>query len=774
MAAQYAMKLWYNSPPPRSGDERHSGYPTDTSVWEKWSLPIGNGYLGASVFGYEDVERVQITENSLANPWKTTPVVPSARYGLNSFAELYIDFGHRNTAGYIRELDIDNASARVSYIHEGVHYIREYFASYPDKVLVMRFSADRRGAISLCACPRIPFLGEYCVVENDGCGKTGAVEAEGDTVTLSGVMEYYNIKFEGQLKVIPRGGELRTAADRIYVDNADEVVMLFACGTNYKLASRVFTEIDPKKKLEPYEHPHSRISGYISEASNKGYELLRAAHIADYKELFCRVKLNIGEPDYYIPTNELIEKYKFDGKGRYIETLLYQYGRYLLIASSRPGCLPANLQGIWNAYNSSPWSCGYWHNINVQMNYWPSEIANLSELFLPYVDYNRVYMDLARRHADRFILNNYPDKYTAPGTNGWIIGTGCHAYTIGGFDRVGHSGPGTGAFTSLLFWDYYDYTRDSIFLRDICYPLLREMSLFFSKILADVDGKLLIEQSASPENRHNGVHYHTKGCAFDQQMVYENYKRTIEAAEILGIEEPLIDTIKSQIDRLDPVIVGESGQVKEYREERFYGDIGEYKHRHISQLVGLYPGTIINANTKEWLDAAAVTLTERGDKSTGWAAAHRLCLWTRAKNGKKSMDLIRSMLQNNILPNLWDTHPPFQIDGNFGYTAGVSEMLLQSHAGFIELLQALPDEWSSGSFSGLVARGNFVVDCKWENKKPVIVKIVSRAGGELSLFEERILNAQILLNGAPYSVKQKNKNILKLDTKIGDVLEISF
>ncbi len=778
MTAQNNMRLWYTCPPPRKNEDKQTGYPDDPDIWERWSLPLGNGYFGVNAFGYNDTERIQITDVSLANPRVMTKV--GSRYGVNNFAELYIDFGHENVTDYVRSLDLDTATASVSYTYNGVKYNREYFASYADKVMVMKFTADKNGSVTLCACPKIPYLGDHCVEEGDGCGKFGTVTAEGDTITLSGVMEYYDLKFEGQLKVVANGGAVKADGDKIYVNGADDVVMIFACGTNYKMESRVFTEEDPKKKVAPYEHPHARISQYIADAAIKGYNELRNAHLADYKGLYDRVKINIGAPDNDIPTDKLLEAYKDGKESRYLETLLYQYGRYLLIACSRPGCLPATLQGIWNCYNSSPWSCGYWHNINVQMNYWPSEIANLSELFLPYAEYNRAYMDLARKYADEYVKALYPQNYTEAGTNGWIIGTAAWLYTITGLPMpedtgtfTAHSGPGTGAFTSLLFWDYYDYTRDEKFLREICYPVLRDMSVFFSKALIEHEGKMLIEYSASPENIKDGKAYQTMGCAFDQQMVYENYKRTLEAADILGISEPIIEVIKSQIDRLDPVLVGESGQVKEYREERFYGDIGEYAHRHISQLVGLYPGTIINSTTKEWLAAAEVTLTERGDKSTGWALAHRLCLWSRAKNGKKSMDLIRSLLQNKIFPNLWDTHPPFQIDGNFGYTAGVSEMFLQSQAGFIELLQAIPDEWKDGSFSGLVARGNFVVDCDWKDKKATKVKVLSRAGEKLSLFEERLDSAKFTFNGKEFIPEIKN-NLVSVDTNAGDVLEIEF
>ena len=763
------MYLRYTRPAPEYGENTEL-YPTPESIWEKWSLPIANGFFGASIFGHTNTERVQITENSLANPLRTHP--KGARYGLSNFAELYFDFGHTDVSGYERTLSLDDAVSTVSYSHNGVIYEREYFASYPDRVIAMRFSSDKKGKITFCARPEIPFIADFCIDEGDGCGKHGEVTANGDTLTISGVMDYYDIKFEGQLKIINKGGTLRAEKDRIYVENADEAIVLFACGTNYKMESRVFLENDPKQKLAPYPHPHDAVTKLIKNASEKTYDELKKAHIADHFALFGRARIDLGGSDGGKTTDELLSDYKNGKESRYLEALLYQYGRYLLIASSRPGGMPATLQGIWNAYRSSPWSCGYWHNINIQMNYWPACISDLAETFLPYVEYNKAYTPQTKAHADRFVKNNYPENLSPAGENGWIIGTGAWPYNVSGFDSVGHSGPGTGAFTSLLFWDYYDYTRDRDFLKNVCYPILRGMSVFLSKSLKEIDGSYLIELSASPEMRHNGVYHKTVGCAFDQQMVYENFKRTLDSAEILGINEPLLDQIRRMMPRLDPVIVGESGQVKEYREEKKYGDIGdEYHHRHISQLVGMYPGTIINSSTPEWVKAATVTLTERGDKSTGWAAAHRLCLWTRTGNGKKSMELVRSMLKNNILPNLWDTHPPFQIDGNFGYTAGVSEMLLQSQAGYIELLRSLPEEWKNGSFYGLIARGNFLVDCVWENMTPERVRITSRAGEMLSIaIDEKAY--KFTLNGCLIAPLTNKNGVLTFATSTGDVLEI--
>lgn len=295
----------------------------------------------------------------------------------------------------------------------------------------------------------------------------------------------------------------------------------------------------------------------------------------------------------------------------------------------------------------------------------------------------------------------------------------------------GHSGPGTGGLTTKLFWDYYDFTRDKTVLKNVVYPLLEGMSCFLSKTVVKEGEEYLAYPSASPEQCIDGIfpnYYLTKGCMFDQQMIYECYRDTQKAADILQVESDIQEVIERQISHLTPVLIGESGQIKEYREEVYYGEIGEKKHRHISQMVALMPGQTIHKDTPEWLEAAKYTLTQRGDESTGWAMAHRLNAWARIGDGEHAYVILRNLLSKGTTTNLWDIHPPFQIDGNFGGTAGIAEMLLQSHGGFIELLPAIPVSWESGSFQGLVARGNFVTDVRWEAGLVMEVPIRSRAG----------------------------------------------
>lgn len=776
---QKAYSLLYAQPAPNDGAEnivKSRGFPYDAS-WERWSLPIGNGYMGACIFGRTDMERIQLTEKTFGvkGPYK--------KGGIGNFAEIYLDdIQHPQPQNYRRELRLNDAISTVGYQYEGVNYTREYLANYPNNAIAVKLKADKPGKISFTLRPVLPYLREY---NEEGTGRTGKVSAEKDVITLTGEIQFFRLPYEAQIKVIPSGGRMTAMNDdsgdngTIRVEQADSVVLLINAQTAYQLKSSVFTE-SPENKFKGNEHPHRSVSECIRKATDKGYEALRKEHIADHQTLFGRVNLSLCKETPNIPTDSLLHNYQKNDETLYLDELVFQYGRYLLIASSRKGSLPPHLQGAWSQYEYAPWSGGYWHNINIQMNYWPAFNTNLAETFIPYVEFNEAFRQSAQEKAIAYLKKNNPEALSPlPEENGWTIGTGANAFSING--PGGHSGPGTGGFTTKLFWDYYDFTRDKGILKEHSFPAMLGMAKFLSKTLKPTeDGYLLATPSSSPEQYHEGKPYQTSGCTFDQGMIWESFNDVLKAAEILKDtdifkvtktsknEVPFLQTIQEQIGKLDAIHIGESGQIKEYREENKYGDIGDPRHRHISHLCALYPGTLINAETPEWLAAATVVLNNRGDFSTGWAIAHRLNLWARAKDGDRAYKLYQQLLKKRLLENLWCTHPPFQIDGNLGGTAGVAEMLLQSHEGYIEPLPALPAAWENGSYDGLVARGNFIVSISWQNGCATEMNISSQAGGDCIIQYKDIAKFTIKdAKGKKVRTRKDGANRIRFSTEKG-------
>ncbi len=771
------LELWYNRPAPNRGADfnqvKSRGFPYDED-WEHWSLPIGNGYMGATVFGRTDTERIQLAEKTLATD------LYNGGGSFTNFAEIYLDFNHTTYGDYRRSLSLNDGIARVSYRTDSVNYTREYLANYPYNVMAVKIKADKPGAVSFRLRPVIPYLHS----SDKGDGRTGKVTANGDLITMSGVMEFFGVAYEAQFKVTNHGGSIEARNDAngdngtIQINCADSVEIIFTAGTSYLLEEKVFLCDQPKEKCKGNVHPHNAVSERIAAAAKMGYEKLKREHVADYRTYFDRVKLSLTNKVPNIPTDELLYNYKKGKHDRYLEELFFHYGRYLLIASARKGTLPPNLQGAWTQYYRSPWSGGYWHNVNVQMNFWPAFNTNLAELFDSFVAYNETYRKAAQKNACKYIMKNNPQALSGKeGENGWTIGTGASAYRIGA--PGGHSGPGTGGFTTKLYWDYYDFTRDKEILEKHTYPALEGMAKFLMKTLQpDGKGHLLAVPSASPENRHNGQHYQTKGCTFDQGMIWENFNDLLNAAQILGKKSAFLDKVKNTIGKLDPVHIGADGQLKEYREENHYSDIGDPKHRHISHLCLLYPGTLINETTPEWLKAARVALTKRGlsaGKYVGWPIAHRQNTWARLKDGETAYKLYNILLSNGTFENLWGSHPPFQIDCNFGGTAGVAEMLLQSHEGYIAPLPALPKAWSDGSYKGLVARGNFEVGVEWQSGKAKTIDILSRSGEICRISYPGLNNVAVKTKaGAKVKTKQIGKDKIEFSTKKNEKYIIEF
>ncbi len=765
-------RVWDNEPAPNRGGDfnitKARGYPYDED-WELRSYPIGNGYMGANIFGRTDTERIQLTEKTLAN---------EGLYGiggLTSFAEINLEFNHENPTNYSRSININEAISYVNYISDGVEYTREYFISYPDNVLVIKLSANKKGKISFLLKPEIPYLRDSTQKNT----RTGKMEVHNDLITLSGFIEHFSVNYEGQIKVITDGGKLSSAQKgdkaEINVSNANSAVLIIAAGTNYKLCKELFLEDVHNKKLDPKELPHNKVSALVNAAAAKGFDNLKEAHLRDYQNLFSRVELQFTSETPQIPTKELLENYQSDASNHYLEELMFHYGRYLLISTSRKGTLPCGLQGVWSQYEVTPFTGGFWHNINIQMNYWGAFNSNLAETFTPYVEFFDAYLPKAKSLATDYLKKHNPNALAKDSLdNGWTIGTGTTPHKIVG--PGGHSGPGTGALTTKMFWDYYEFTMDTTFLREKAYPAILGMSKFLSKTLVPVgDSLLLVNPSASPEQKHNGENYITAGTTFDQELVWENHNDLLKASKILNCKDDFIEVVQDEITKLDPIIIGKSGQVKEFREEEYYGEIGQKQHRHISHLCALYPGTLINSTTKDWMNASIVTLDLRGNNTTGWAMAHRMNARARTKDGEKAHEVYTKFIKERTLPNLWTTHPPFQIDGNFGCMAGVAEMLLQSHEGYIEPLAALPKVWSTGEYSGLVARGNFEITVKWKNGKATSIEVLSRSGGECKLKYKGIAKATVTDKvGVDVHHKSLSSELISIETEKGKTYLITI
>ena len=785
--------IWYDGRPDLWQGKKKPISAGDTATnpdqsWESQSLPIGNGSIGANIMGSIEAERITFNEKTL---WRGGPntsggadyywnVNKQSAHVLDEIRQAFVDgdekkaalltrknfnsevayeswaekpfrFGNFTTMGefyvetglstigmseYKRILSLDSALAVVQFKKDGVAYERDYFISYPKNVMAVRFKADKPGKQNLV----------FSYMPNPV--SEGKMEADGTNgLVFKGALDNNNMEFVLRIQATHKGGTLCNKNGKLSISGADEVVFLITADTDYLI------NFDPDFK-DPKTYvgvnPSETTEAWMKAASAMGYEALFNEHYQDYAALFNRVNLTLNEETATenIPTPQRLKNYRQGKQDFYLEKLYYQFGRYLLIASSRPGNLPANLQGIWHNNVDGPWRVDYHNNINVQMNYWPAASTNLAECTLPLIDFIRTLVKPGEKTAQAYF-----------GARGWTasISGNIFGFTtpLASEDMSWNFNPMAGPWLATHVWDYYDYTRDKKFLKEIGYDLIKSSAQFAVDYLwKKPDGTYTAAPSTSPE--HGPI---DQGTTFVHAVVREILLNAIDASKVLGVDKKERKQWEEVLKKLAPYQIGRYGQLMEWSKDI---DDPKDEHRHVNHLFGLHPGhTLSPVTTPELAEASKIVLNHRGDGATGWSMGWKLNQWARLHDGNRAYKLYGNLLKNGTLDNLWDTHPPFQIDGNFGGTAGVTEMLMQSHMGFIHLLPALPDAWKDGEVKGLCAKGNFELDIQWNNGELVSVNILSKNGGNCELrYQDAVISLKTV-KGKTYGLAFQNGKLVR-------------